>query len=346
LADEKEQVEGLREALHYEALPDGSVKCLLEPRQCIIHKGERGFCGVRQNKGGKLWTLVHSHVAVIDVETLYRHHIYHVLPGAYFLTVGTAGCNMSCQYCETAVISQMAPEAVESQFMTPQTLVYTAMERGAVGILFAHNEPVVAYEFMLDTFKLAKAEGLRTACHTAGKIFAKPLTELCQHLDAINIDLKAFDETVYEKLCLGSLETTKQTITTVKKAGIFMEVTYLLVPGFNSDIEQVKRMCAWLIEVVGEDVPLHFVRFFPAHKMKDAQPTPIELIYECREVAMKMGLRYVYGGNLPGDKCEFTYCAKCKAVVIERDEEGVPTLHMRAGKCEACGNQIPGIWRL
>ena len=118
------------------------------------------------------------------------------------------------------------------------------------------------------------------------------------------------------------------------------------MPGFNSDVEQIKKMCAWLIEAVGEDVPLHFVRFFPAHKMKNAQPTPIELIYECREVAMKMGLKYVYGGNLPGDKCEFTYCAKCKAVVIERDEEGIPTMHMRGGKCEACGNQIPGIWRL
>jgi len=346
VVDGKETTERLREALYYETLQDGSVKCTLEPRQCIIHEGERGFCGVRQNRGSKLWTLVHSRVAVIDVETLYRHHIYHVLPGAYFLTVGTAGCNMSCQYCETAVISQAAPEAVESQFMTPQTLVYTAIERGTVGILFAHNEPIAAYEFMLDTFKLAKAEGLRTACHTAGKVFTKPLTELCRHLDVINIDLKAFDETVYEKLCLGSLEATKQTITAVKKTGVFMEVTYLLVPGFNSDVEQIKKMCAWLIEAVGEDVPLHFVRFFPAHKMKNAQPTPIELIYECREVAMKMGLKYVYGGNLPGDKCEFTYCAKCKAVVIERDEEGIPTMHMRGGKCEACGNQIPGIWRL
>lgn len=342
-----EQTVVLKEASYYEVLPDGSVKCALEPRQCIIHDGERGFCGTRQNIKGRLWSLTHSRVAVVDIEMLYHHHIYHVLPGAYFVTVGTAGCNMSCQYCETAAISQATPEAVESIHATPQMLIGLAIERGAVGILFAHNEPVASYEFMLDTFKLAKDYKLRTACHTAAKIFAKPLIELCRHLDAINIDLKAFDEAVYERLCQGSLETTKEAIAVISKLGnVFIEVTYPLVPGFNDEPEQVKRMCEWLLKTAGDEVPLHFIRFFPAHKMKDAAPTPIELIYERRELAMKMGLKYVYGGNLFGDKAEFTYCAKCKAIVIERDEEGIPTLRMRSGKCEACGNAIPGIWKV
>ncbi|MCS7253126.1 MAG: AmmeMemoRadiSam system radical SAM enzyme [Armatimonadota bacterium] len=341
------QVVTLKEAMHYEVLPDGSIKCTLEPRQCIIHDGERGFCGVRQNLKRKLWALTYSKVAVVDIETLYRHHFYHVLPGAYFLTVGTAGCNMNCQYCETASISQATLEAVESEYATPQMLLWMALERGAVGILFAHNEPVVDYEFMIDTFKLAKDFKLRTACHTAAKIFAKPLAELCRHLDAINIDLKAFDEDVYERLCQGSLKTTKEAIATISKlANVFMEVTYLLVPGFNDDLEQIKRMCEWLLKTAGDEVPLHFIRFFPAHKMKDADPTPIELIYERRELAMNMGFKYVYGGNLFGDKSEFTYCAKCKAVVIERSEDGIPTLRMRSGRCEACGNAIPGIWKL
>lgn len=335
------------EAQHYEALPDKSVKCTLEPRQCIIHDGEKGFCGARQNLKGKLWALTYARVAVIDVEMLYRHHMYHVLPGAYFLTVGTAGCNMSCQYCETAEISQAAPDAIKCEFITPQKLIEMAIEQGAVGILFAHNEPVVSYEFMIDAFKLAKTFKLRTACHTAAKLFAKPLIELCKHLDAINIDLKAFDETIYEKLCSGSLAATKEAIATVSKLGnVFMEVTYLLLPGLNDSAEQVKLMCEWLLKTAGDEIPLHFARFFPAHRMKDAEPTPIELIYERRELAMKLGLKYVYGGNLFGDKAEFTYCAKCKATVIERSEDGTPTLHMRAGKCEACGNIIPGIWRL
>jgi pyruvate formate lyase activating enzyme len=336
----------LYEAKYYEKLPNKGVRCLLEPRRCQVNEGERGYCGARENRDGRYYSVVYASACAVHDESPENDHFYHVLPGRKVLGVSTAGCNLQCKFCETWEISQARPEDTKALHFPPEDLVAEAKKRGCLAILFTYNEPTVCFEYMLDTAKLAKKAGLKVISHTAGYIFEDPLREACQYLDAVNIDLKSFDEEYYWRVCGVRLELSHilKAMQTVRQTGTHLEITNLIVPQLSDSPEMIARMCKWIKDNLGADVPLHFARFFPNYQLMDSYSTPLETLERAWEIAKSVGLQFVYLDNVGEHKATATYCPKCGRKLIERSNGVVNILSLKGGRCDRCGGEIPGIW--
>lgn len=337
---------GMKEALFYEKMGDDAVKCLLCTNQCVMSDGQRGFCRVREPVEGKLYTLVYELVSAAHVDPVEKKPLFHFLPGSKAFSVGTAGCNSRCKYCQNWDISQSTPEQTNSSTLTCAGLVGGAEMNSCKSIAYTYNEPVIFYEYMLDACKLAKEKGVRNIMVTGAKIMPEPLTQLCAHIDAAHVDFKGFNKKFLAEVCAQRLEDTLATLTTLKKHGVWIEMVNLVVPTLNDDMEDIKRLCGWAVANMGPDSPLHFSRFWPQYKLRSLYPTPVETLQKARDVAIKEGLHFVYIGNVPDLGAEDTYCPSCKKAVIKR--KGYLVLENNVspgGQCLFCSGKIAGVWR-
>jgi len=321
------------------------VKCQLCPKTCIISEGERGDCRVRENRGGKLYTMVYGNVCALNVDPIEKKPLYHFLPASSAFSIATAGCNLHCLYCQNWSISQYPPEETDNVDLLPEAVVSYAARYGSHSIAYTYSEPTVFFEYMLDTARLARQEGLRNVVISAGYINPEPLRLLCEAVDAIKIDLKGYNEPFYEEVCGATLEPVLESIKTIHESGTHLEIVNLVVPTLNDDEGELQALSRWVVQELGPDVPLHFSRFHPLYKLTNLPSTPVESLERARNAAMEAGVKYAYIGNVPGHAGNHTYCSRCGEIVIGRVGYAIREYHIVDGVCEFCGEPIAGVWR-
>jgi pyruvate formate lyase activating enzyme len=334
----------IREARHYQALGDGRVRCTLCPRDCRLRDGQAGFCFVRENREGRLVTTAWGRSTGFAVDPIEKKPLAHYLPGTTVLSFGTAGCNLGCRFCQNWDISKarLGDRRAEDGW-TPERVVARALEAGAPGIAFTYNDPVIWAEYAVDVAQAAHAAGLYTAFVTAGYVTPEARAEIFPHMDAANVDLKAFTEDFYAKVTLAHLAPVLDTLEWLAGEGkTWVEVTNLLIPGKNDDPEETRALARWVAEHMGADVPLHLTAFHPDFRMRDVPPTPPATLRRARDIALAEGLHHVYTGNVHDAAGQTTYCPSCGAAVIERDWHAVRRIRMKGAACAACGTRIAG----
>jgi pyruvate formate lyase activating enzyme len=334
----------LHEALYYKKLEHKKIECRLCPRQCVVDDWERGYCGVRENRGGTYYTFVHSQVCSANNDPIEKKPLFHFLPGTNAFSIATAGCNMLCKFCQNWQISQARPEQLDNIYLPPSKVVELAKKYGSTSIAYTYSEPVVFYEFMLDISTLARQEGLHPVMISNGYINLEPMQEVCRHLSAVKIDLKAFTERFYKESCASHLQPVLDTLQLLRDTGVWYEIVYLMIPTLNDDLGEIKEMSHWIHETLGPDVPVHFSRFHPQYMLKNLPPTPVETVEEARRVALEAGLNFVYIGNIPGHPGESTYCPQCQKIVVRRVGYRVYEINVTDGSCAFCDHKIPGVW--
>ena len=335
----------LVEASNYRKLDDNIVQCQLCFRGCIIEDGKRGTCRNRANIKGTLYTLNYGKPCAVHIDPIEKEPAFHMYPGGSILCIATAGCNFRCLFCQNWTISQQEVENTVYEYLTPYKAVQLAKESGSDAISFTYSEPTSFYEYMYDIAKLAKQEGLKVIFHTNGAMRPGPLKDLLKFMDAVVVDLKGFTDEFYTNLSSAKLEPVLQTLKIIKEEGVWLEIVNLVIPTKNDDMEDIEKMCIWIKENLGEEVPLHFSRFFPAYKMLKLPPTPITTLEQVRKVALNVGIHYVTIGNAPGHMANSTYCPKCGYTLISRVHFMVLDNNIVGGRCGFCGHKIPGIWR-
>ncbi|MCD6442052.1 AmmeMemoRadiSam system radical SAM enzyme [bacterium] len=340
---EAEETE-LKEASYYHSLGGGVVQCDLCPHRCVLSPGERGICRVRKNIKGKLYTLNYNKPVAIHLDPIEKKPLFHFLPGTKAYSIATVGCNLRCLYCQNWEISQAFPEDAKSVIRTPEQLVNEALASGAQSIAYTYSEPTVFYEYMLETAKLAREKGLKNVVISAGYINPEPLKELCKYVDAIKIDLKAFNNNFYRRIVGGELKPVLQSLKVIKEQGVWLEIVYLVIPGENDDDKEIQEMCQWIRENLGDNIPLHFSRFYPTYLLKNLPPTPEATVRKLRQIAIDEGLKYVYTGNLGDWKTESTYCPGSGEIAIKRQGFFVIEDNIKDGICSD-GEIIPGVWK-
>jgi pyruvate formate lyase activating enzyme len=338
----------LKEALYYEKYDEKKqvVWCQLCPRGCIISEGNSGFCRARKNIKGKLYSLGYALPCAIHIDPIEKKPFFNVLPRSLSLSIASAGCNLRCKFCQNWQISQVSPLETENRYSPPDNIVSLAKANNCKSIAYTYTEPTNFFEYMLDTAKAAKNKGILNISHSNGYINPEPLKELCKYLDAVNIDLKAFSQEFYSKVCEAELDPVLETIKTLKKSGVWVEITNLIISGYNDDPKIITKMCEWLKNNVGIDTPVHFSRFYPMYKLTGVSPTPVSTLDRAREAALKTGLHYIYIGNVPGHPGENTYCPKCRKIVIKRAGYSMLENNTKAGRCKFCNEKIGGIWNV
>ncbi|OQX56710.1 MAG: AmmeMemoRadiSam system radical SAM enzyme [Candidatus Cloacimonas sp. 4484_209] len=333
------------EARHYKKLSNKVVQCYRCPNFCKLKPGERSFCRTRVNKNGKLYTYAYANPCAVHIDPVEKKPLFHFLPGTQILSIATAGCTFRCKYCQNWEISQFRPEETVNYALSPQEVVDLAIKYKTPSIASTYSEPTAFYEYMYDTSKLAHKREIRTTMHSNGSINTKPLVELCEYLDAANIDLKFFDDEKYKRISQGHFRTVLNTLKTLVKEGVHLEITNLLVPTLNDGEDEISEMSHWIMDNLGPDIPLHFSRFYPMYKLKNLPPTPVKTLEIARNIAMDAGLHYVYIGNVPGHPGENTYCPGCGKAVIKRTGYIITENNLKDGKCGFCGRKITGVWK-
>ncbi len=356
-----------KEARHYVRL-GRNIQCELCPNECLLEPEDRGRCRNRVYKEDKLWTMAYGDPCALHVDPIEKKPLFHFIPGTDVFSIATAGCGFRCLNCQNWDISQRKPEEtkdprgepirlesgqlyaisrsdVDRLSMFPDDVVATAEFFSCPSIAYTYSEPNAWYEYMFDTAKAAAAKDIRSVWVTCGYIRQKPLLELCKYLDAANVDLKSFETDIYRKLNSGKLKPILDTLKTLKREGVWFEVTNLIVPTYTDKPEMIRRMCDWLLANLGPDYPLHFSRFHPAHKLTQLPPTPVDKLIEARAIARDAGLHYVYIGNCRDvDEAETTFCPGCGEPVIRRNIFDVETINLDGGKCQNCSTPIAGVW--
>jgi pyruvate formate lyase activating enzyme len=330
-----------KEAAFWKAMKDDKVECLLCPHHCIIAHEKRGICGVRKNEHGKLFTLIYGACSSVAVDPIEKKPLYHFYPGSLVFSLGSVGCTFKCDNCQNYDISMARPEELSLQEIPPEKVSEIAYDRGCRGVAWTYNEPTIWFEYTLDAAKLVKKADLYTVYVTNGYIEKEPLEEIASYLDAMNIDVKAFHDEFYKTVCRARLAPVLQTCEHAKKLGIHIELTYLVIPGFNDATQEIIDFCQWIREKIGSDTPVHFSRFHPDYKMKATQATPINTLLTCHSIAKDAGLEFVYLGNIVHGNYDNTYCPSCKNLLIERYGFSAQIKGLVKEKCNKCGVIIP-----
>ncbi len=323
------------------------VQCRLCPRQCRIAPAKRGHCGVRINRDGTLYTLGYNNPVAVGPDPIEKKPFFHVLPGSCALSVAVSGCNMRCVFCQNWSISQSTPDQTSNYTLSPGDIVRLAREYGCPSVVFTYTEPTVFYEYMLEIAKEAKSAGLLVGMHSCGYINPAPLVELLDYMDFVNIDLKSFSPEFYRDISGGTeLEHVLRTLRIVRQAGVHLEITALIIPTLNDSDAELRNMSSWIVDNLGEDVPVHFSRFHPQYKLKNLPATPLATLRKAYRIAGDAGLKYVYIGNVSGINEESTYCPSCSERVIHRVGYSVIDDNIVEGKCGFCSEPIKGVWRV
>ena len=320
------------------------VRCQLCARECLLADGERGMCRARLNVKGELRSLVYGRPMAVHVDPIEKKPFYHFLPGRAALSLGTSGCPLRCRFCQNWELSQARPEDYGAAVVAPAQVARAAVEREATVIAFTYNEPTVFTEYLTDVARAARPLGRRCVAVSCGYMKEAPLSEMCEVLDAVKIDLKGFREGFYREVSSAELQPVLRSIRQVAKSRAHLEVVNLVVPTLNDAPADLLELAKWLAGEAGPDVPLHFTRFHPDYQLPDLPPTPVATLERAREAALQAGLRYVYVGNVPGHPGNHTYCPKCGRVVIERDGLFLRAVHLKGGRCPGCATAVPGVW--
>ena len=335
----------MKEAMIYEALDKNSVRCHLCNHQCMIKEGKRGVCGVRENREGILYSLVYGKLIAENIDPIEKKPMFNFLPGSRAFSIGTVGCNFRCKHCQNYDISQYPQEhggSIAGRDCTPEDVVDSARSERCESIAYTYNEPTVFFEFALDTAILARKEGIKNVFVSNGYMSAEAVHELAPYLDGINIDLKGFTDKFYKNICGARLEPVLKSIQLMKDAGVWVEVTTLIIPGLNDGDEELLEIVRF-IKSVGKEIPWHVTAFYPVYKMLDRPPTPVETLRRAREIGIREGLRYVYEGNVPGEGGENSFCYACGAILIKRYGMSLTQNRIKDGRCPDCGAEIDGV---
>jgi pyruvate formate lyase activating enzyme len=333
------------EARFYTPVEEGKVKCYLCSHRCIISPGKRGICGVRENRGGKLYTLVYGRAISYNIDPIEKKPLYHFLPGTRSYSIATVGCNFRCLHCQNWEISQMPRERdgeIAGLDLPPEEVVRQAAQYDCASISYTYTEPTIFAEYAVDCAKLAQKKGIKNVFVTNGYITPEALKEIAPFIDAANIDLKGFTEEFYREVCGATLKPVLESIKLYKELGIWVEVTTLIIPGYNDDEEQLRGI-ARFIKSVGEEIPWHVTRFHPDYKLMSTPSTPSDTLRKARDIGKEEGLLYIYIGNILGEG-ENTQCYNCGELLIERHGFDVLKYRIVKGKCPKCGVKIHGVW--
>jgi pyruvate formate lyase activating enzyme len=333
-----------KEAMFYRKVDGQNLQCLLCPRKCLIADGKRGFCRNRENQEGTLYTLVYGRPAVVDIGPIEKAPLYHFIPGHFRLCLTNASCNLRCRHCQNWHLSQKSFEELDHYSYSPSEIVREVKKQGLNSVSFTYTEPTVYYEYLYDISTLAKERGIKTSIVSNGYISREPLLKLLTVLDAVKIDLKGFSEEFYKEVCSATLKPVLDSLLTVKKENIWLEIVNLVIPTLNDNPKMIDEMCRWIKENLGMDTPLHFTRFFPNYKLNHLSPTPISTLESSYEIAKKNGLRYVYIGNVPDHIYNSTFCLFCKQKVIQRNHFEILEMNIVNGRCKFCNTPIEGKW--
>ncbi len=327
--------------MFYEKGAEEIVRCNLCAHNCMIDDGKRGICSVRENIDGKLYSLVYGKTASLVPDPIEKKPLYHFHPGTQVLSFGTMGCNFKCLFCQNASLARGDPDSQYISDFSVDDIVERALKYD--GIAWTYNEPTVSYEFSYDVFReYKKADGGYTVYVTNGYMELEPLEKLSEYLDAVNIDIKAFTDEFYHEIVGAKLQPVLNNAVRAVELGIHVEITYLIIPEHNDEAEELEEFAVWVKENLGEDTPVHFSRFHPAHRMQDVPATPPDKMNEAKDIALKAGLNYVYLGNLPADNN--TRCPRCGETVLERSYYSSGKLKLKDGKCAKCGKKIPVVY--
>lgn len=322
---------------------DGRVLCYLCPRLCRIGEDQAGFCYIRKNVGGALYSLAYAQPCAIQVDPIEKKPLFHFMPGSRILSLGTAGCNMGCKFCQNWEISKSREDQVRSVRLEPQDVPDLAFGRGCSALAYTYNEPTIWGEYVIDISRHARAAGLRTVMVTNGYVTPEALPDIYEWIDAANVDLKAFTETFYKKITLTHIAPVLETLQDLVKRGVWVEITTLVIPTLNDAMDEIRELAGWIRAHLGPDWPLHLTAFHPDFKLMDLPATSHETLHEARHVAMASGLNYVYEGNVLCEEGSTTFCPRCGTALVRRTWHRVEQVRIRDGRCP-CGQPIPGFF--
>ena len=329
---------------YWHKLEDGRVCCDVCPRKCTLREGKRGACFVRMHRQGEIVLTSYGRSSGFCIDPIEKKPLNHFYPGSSVFSFGTAGCNLSCQFCQNWDISKSREFDTLCDTAMPEELAQTALKYGCKSLAFTYNDPVVFMEYAIDAAIAARELGLKSVAVSAGYICEEPRQEFYRHMDAANIDLKGFTEHFYHKICHGHLQPVLDTLLYLKnETDVWFEITTLLIPGENDSDDELNAMCQWIFENLGTDVPLHFSAFHPDFKMLEKGRTPLSTLLRARDIALSHGLHFVYCGNVHDPKSDATYCPSCGKPIIERDWYQLGEYHLDdTGHCNHCGQKVPG----
>ena len=327
-------------------LDDGRVQCDVCPRACKLRDGQRGLCFVRACEGGEVVLTTYGRSSGFCVDPIEKKPLNHFLPGSAVLSFGTAGCNLSCRFCQNWDISKSREFDTLADAAPPEAIADAAAELGCRSVAFTYNDPVIFLEYAIDVADACRERGIKAVAVTAGYICDEPRVEFYRHMDAANVDLKAFTEDFYARVCAGRLQPVLDTLMYLKHAtDVWFEITNLLIPGENDSDEELDAMTSWIADRLGPDVPVHFTAFHPDYKMLDRPPTPPQTLARARAIALANGIRHAYTGNVFDSEGQSTYCAGCGTRVIERDWYRIGAYRLTDdGRCLECGTRVAGVF--
>jgi pyruvate formate lyase activating enzyme len=345
-ASQQDDARFTMEARFYQKLPSLKIKCKLCPRECVVGDRERGYCGVRENRGGTYYTLVHSRVCAAHVDPIEKKPLFHYLPGTLAFSIATAGCNVNCKFCQNWDISQARPEQLPADYAPPERVARLARQYACPTIAYTYSEPVIFSEYLMDTADAGHEAGIRSIVVSNGYMQDESLKAAYGKMDAVKIDLKAFSEKYYRDVVTGQLKPVLDSLVTLRKMGKWLEIVYLVVPGLNDGDQEFRGLVHWIKANLGIDVPLHFTQFHPQYLLKNLPITPVETLERAKAIADSEGLHYVYIGNVPGHPAQNTYCPQCEKLLVERVGFTASQMLIQKGACPYCKHAIPGIWHV
>jgi len=333
-------------ARFWHRLEDGRIQCDLCPRYCRLHEGQKAFCFVRERKGDRIVLATYGRSSGFCIDPIEKKPLNHFLPGTPVLSFGTAGCNLGCKFCQNWDISKSREFETLAEEAEPETIARVAQRLGCRSVAFTYNDPVIFHEYAVDVAQACRQRGIKNVAVTAGYVCAEPRAEFYRHMDAANVDLKAFTDEFYKKVCGAHLQPVLDTLIYLRKeTTVWFEITTLLIPGFNDSETELEEMTRWVVDNIGADVPMHFTAFFPQWKMTDRPPTPAATLKHAREIAMRNGVRYAFTGNVHDPEGDSTYCHACGATLIVRDWFTLKAWNLdEHGCCRHCGTVCSGVF--
>ena len=332
------------EARFYKKLDGGGIECGICPRHCRITDLERGYCGVRENRGDIYYTLVYGLPCATNVDPIEKKPLFHFYPGTAAFSLATAGCNCNCKFCQNWDISQSRPEQTDNLDLPPQTIVDICESRKIPTIAYTYSEPVVFYEYMYDIAEAGHKKSIKSVMITSGSIEKEPLKILLGQLDAVKVDLKSIRDDYYKNIVDNELQPVLDALVQIKRSGVWLEIVYLVVPTLNDTDAEFTELARWIKTNLGVDTPLHFSRFYPQYLLKNLPPTPQKTLERAHEICRAEGIEYVYLGNLPNHPAESTYCPRCGKILIERKGYSIIQNNLKGNLCFNCGREIPGLF--